>query len=194
MPKIYMVRHGRAAAGWDADKDPGLDETGHAQAEKVARELERLAGMQLPILSSPLRRCRETAAPLAQLWRAEPAIEPAVAEIPSPIDDLEARTTWLRTAMAGTWSELVSAPSGQADREIDFLAWRRGVIDALLNQPRDTVVFSHFIAINVAAGHALGDDRVVAFRPDNASVTVFETRGGDLILHEKGREADTRVN
>ena len=56
------------------------------------------------------------------------------------------------------------------------------------------MIFSHFIAINVAAGAALGDDRLVAFRPDNCSVTVFETKGSSLSLVEKGREAETKVN
>ena len=40
MGKIYMIRHGKAAAGWDGDADPGLDATGHVQAEAVAQDLE----------------------------------------------------------------------------------------------------------------------------------------------------------
>ena len=34
--RIYMIRHGKAAAGWDGDADPGLDDVGRAQAENVA--------------------------------------------------------------------------------------------------------------------------------------------------------------
>ena len=50
--------------------DPGLDALGHSQAEAVAQKLASLG--PLPILSSPLRRTRETAAPLAKLWNVEP--------------------------------------------------------------------------------------------------------------------------
>jgi hypothetical protein len=39
----------------------------------------------------------------------------------------------------------------------------------------------------------LGDDRVLAFRPDHASITVLETDGVGLVLVEKGREAVTGV-
>ena len=192
MTKIYMVRHGKAAAGWGADKDPGLDDEGRAQSEAVAATLQRVTGAPLPVLSSPLRRCRETAEPLSGLWGLEPIIEPAVAEIPSPIDDLQARGEWLRAAMAGTWADLAAAPSQGA--AIDFSAWRQGVVDALRRQTQDAVVFSHFIAINAAAGHALDDDRMVVFRPDNCSVTVFEVSAERLTLVERGEEADTKVN
>src|SRR5690606_9578287 len=105
MPTIYMIRHGEAAAGWDADMDPGLSDKGRAQAEAVAREIEQRAGKKLPILSSPLRQCRETAMPLSKAWECEPVIETRVAEVPSPVNDLEARGVWLRRLMSGTWAE-----------------------------------------------------------------------------------------
>ena len=92
MPRIYMVRHGKAASGWDGDLDPGLDDLGRAQSEAVAEELNGLG--PLPILSSPLKRTQETAVPLAKLWNASVSIAPEVAEIPSPTEDLKARTEW----------------------------------------------------------------------------------------------------
>ena len=193
MPTIYMIRHGEAAAGWDADTDPGLSEKGRAQAESVAREIESRVGRKLPLLSSPLRRCRETAMPLSALWECEPVIETRVAEVPSPIDNLAERGAWLRRLMAGTWAD-AKLPENTGNGALDLLAWRQSVIDVLTGLGGDTVIFSHFIAINVAAGAALGDDRLVAFRPDNCSVTVFETSAGALKLVEQGREAETKVN
>ena len=179
-----MVRHGRAAAGFGESMDPGLDGLGHSQAEAVAERLKVLG--PLPILSSPLARTQQTAAPLAKLWGAVPAIEEAVAEIPSPKGmTLEARVTWLRKLMAGSWR----------DASPELAAWREHCIATVAVIPRDTVIFSHYVAINVAVGAALGDDRVVVFSPDNCSVTVFEAEGGKLRLIEKGREAPlTKVN
>jgi len=195
MAKIYMIRHGRAAAGWDMDRDPGLDDHGRAQAEAVAKEIEARVGTKLPLISSPLRRCRETALPLAGAFGADVAIEPRVAEIPSPIEDLTARTNWLREVMAGSWDDLYAHPDTQKARgTVDFAQWRQGVRDALLSLQEDTVVFSHFIAINVAAGWAEGSEEVTLFRPDNCSVTVFDTAGQRLNLVERGKEAETTVN
>ena len=184
MARIYMVRHGRAAAGFGGAMDPGLDEAGRAQAAAAAKTLAPRG--PLKILTSPLLRTRETAAPLAELWQRTPVVEEAVAEIPSPEGmTLEQRAVWLKTLMTGSWRD-VNLRLGQ---------WREDVIAALMAQPEDCVIFSHYVAINVAAGAALGDDRIHVFAPDNCSVTLFEAKGGALELIEKGREtAQTKVN
>ncbi len=181
MATLYLVRHGKAAAGWDADHDPGLDETGRSQAEAVAKRLEPLGPLQL--VSSPMRRCRETSIPLATLWGREPTIEAGVSEVTSPLDDLMERTTWLRSFMMGSW--------GDADAERQ--AWRMNVVRALLDLPQDTVVFTHFVAINAAVGEATRDDRVISFRPDNCSVTIMRTVMDELQLVELGQEAETEI-
>jgi broad specificity phosphatase PhoE len=182
MATIYLVRHGKAAAGFDGHPDPGLDETGRRQAETTAADLATLPPMR--IISSPLARARETAAPLAERWAREILIEPRVAEIPSPTTDLAARAAWLRQAMAGTWSELDS----------DLQQWRQAIIDFVLDLSEDSVVFSHYIAINVIVGAAQADDQMVVFTPDNASVTTISTDSGALRVLELGRTAITTVN
>ena len=182
MAKIYLVRHGKAAAGFAGHADPGLDDLGRSQAEAAA---DRLAGLgPMPIYSSPLARARETAVPLARRWSSEVIIEPRVAEIPSPTDDLAERAAWLQQAMAGRWSAL----------DASLQTWRRALIDCIAAMPEDSVVFCHFIAINVAVGAAENDDRMVVFSPDNGSVTILENDDGRLEVLELGRTAVTRVN
>ncbi|MGB2019392.1 MAG: histidine phosphatase family protein, partial [Parvibaculales bacterium] len=88
MTRMYMIRHGKAAAGWDGDADPGLNELGRAQAEAVAKKVQALVATPVPIYSSPLKRCQETAAPLAAAWGVTPQIEAGVGEIPPPLEDL----------------------------------------------------------------------------------------------------------
>jgi broad specificity phosphatase PhoE len=170
MPRLYLVRHGKAAASFDADLDPGLDALGRAQAAAMTEALAPLG--PLALLVSPLKRTRETAAPLEARWRTRGLIEPAVAEIPSPTPDLAARRLWLDQIMAAGWPEA----------EAGLQAWRLGVIERLLAVREDTVVVSHFIAINVAVGAATGDTRVVAFRPDNCSRTVLDVEDGRQVL------------
>ena len=182
MAKIYMVRHGKAAAGFDGHADPGLDDLGRAQAEATAGMLAELG--PLPIYSSPLARARETAEPLAKRWSQNVIIEPRVAEIPSPTEDLAERSAWLRSAMAGSWSTLAEP----------LQAWRRALIDCVTAIPEDSVVFCHFIAINVAVGGAGNDDRMVIFSPDNGSVTTFSNDDGALSVLELGKTAHTHVN
>src|SRR5690606_39593804 len=140
-----------AAAGWGADLDPGLSEKGRAQAEAIARQVEERVGRKLPLLSSPLRRCRETSLPLATKWNTEPRIETRVAEIPSPVEDLEKRGAWLLRVMSGTWDD-AALPENTGNGAVDLLGWRKSVADALTEPKEDTVIFSHFIATNRASG------------------------------------------
>ena len=91
MALIYFVRHGKAAAGFSEDPDPGLNDLGRAQAARIA---PRLIAAGAELFSSPLRRARETAMPVeAGLGRAA-RIEPAVSEIVAPVADLTARGAW----------------------------------------------------------------------------------------------------
>lgn len=181
MPTLYLVRHGRAAAGWDSDPDPGLDETGHAQARAMAQSVGALGPLSIAV--SPMRRTRETAAPLEMEWASEAVVEPRISEIASPTSDLKARGDWLRQIAAQSWAEQDAA----------LRDWWEALLSALLEPSEDTVFVTHFIAINAAVGRALGDDRVVHFRPDYCSVTVLRNEGGRLTLEQRGAEAQTRV-
>jgi broad specificity phosphatase PhoE len=189
MTKLYLIRHARPAASWGEDADPGLDATGHEQAEAAAQTLTQSLD-RLPIYTSPMQRCRETARPLERLWERSAEIFESVAELPSPPLDLRARQEWLRQAMAGTWRDLCeSAPAGSPD----YLAWRQTLLDALARLPHDCVIFTHFIAINVAVAAANAREDVVCFQPDHASVTGVEIENGIVQVVELGREAKTSV-
>lgn len=182
MSRVYLVRHGRAAAGWNADPDPGLDAVGGAQAREMTERLAPLG--PLALVSSPLLRCQQTAAPLCAAWGVPIRVDPAVAEIPSPEGVAMAdRVEWLREAMRGTWGML-------GPRYTDF---RDGVVAAVTAVGSDTVVCSHFIAINAVIGASLGDDRLVIRSLDNCSVTVIDVTDGRLELVEGGHEADTLI-
>jgi len=189
MPRIYLVRHAKPAAAWGDDPDPGLDALGITQAAATAQQLAK-AVAKAPLYSSPLRRCRETALPLCELWQSAATVLPAVAEVPSPPVGRDAKREWLTAAMRGTWSELQrNAPAGS----IDYLDWRRSVVTALQALPHDCVVFTHYVAINVAAGAAQRREEVLCFRPDHASVTVIDADTHGLRLVELGSQAQTGV-
>ena len=190
MTRIYMIRHGKAAAGWDGDADPGLNELGRAQAEAVAKKVQALVATPVPIYSSPLKRCQETAAPLAAAWGVTPQIEAGVGEIPPPLEDLTARTDWLRRVMSGTWEgfyrDAVSVESG-----VDFRGWNDNVVNTLnALEGEAVVIFSHFIALNAAYCAATGAADVVSFAPENCSLSIFETDGTSLSLVAQGEETE----
>ncbi|MDQ1439101.1 MAG: hypothetical protein QOK43_2730 [Acidimicrobiaceae bacterium] len=173
MSRLYLVRHGEAAAGWGDDADPGLSEAGRAQAQAMAARLAPMG--PLGILVSPLRRTRETAAALEELWGTAATVEPAVGEVPSPTNDLAERSAWL--------ADLLSQPMASWPAPVQ--AWRRSIADALEGLGADTVVVSHFVAIR----SVVGDDR---YHPDYCSVTVIDNHDG-LHVVERGAQRQTVV-
>jgi broad specificity phosphatase PhoE len=179
--RLYLIRHGRPSAGFAEAVDPGLDEVGRAQAKAVAHELASLA--PLALATSPLKRARETAAPFETLWNVSARIEPAVAEIPTPMTEPQARSAWLRQAMRGRWVEL---PLQQQQ-------WRDRLVSTLVTLNTSTVVTTHFIAINVAVGVATGDARMICCEPDHCSCTVLEVKDGRLHLVSLGRQRETQI-
>ena len=184
-----MIRHGKPSSSWgqDGDADPGLDAAGRVQAETAADALMALPTNQRPtqVFSSPLRRCRETAQPLADRLGVAVQVDARFGEIPTPAALAhEQRQPWLRKAFGGLWSEI--------DGDLDYDQWRRSVAEAV-SACGGGAVFSHFVAINAATSWVTGEARVVSFTPDHASITVFEAEPGALTLVERGREADTGV-
>jgi broad specificity phosphatase PhoE len=176
--RLYLVRHGQAAAGWDEDHDPGLSPTGWAQAEAAAAELAPLG--PLPIVVSPLRRTRETAAPLAAAWGVEPVADEAVGELPSPTDDLAERGQWLAGLFGLAWDEWPP----------ELQAWRARIPQTLArlaaDHPEGVVVVSHYVFISNAAGTR-------SFHPDFCSVTTADVEDGGVVGVELGRARVTQV-
>jgi broad specificity phosphatase PhoE len=180
--RLVLVRHGNPAANYLEHLDPGLDDSGRVQAAAMAAVLQESG--PLPIVSSPKARALETAAALEQVWGRAATIEPRVAEIPAPTDELTDRSAWLRELLGASWADI---------REPRLHEWRVGVRAALLALSTDTVIVTHYMVINAAVGLATGDDRLVVFRPDHCSRTVLDVAGEQLNLIELGQERRTTI-
>lgn len=83
MPFCLLARHGRSTAnadgvlaGWTSGI--GLDDTGRQQAQDLATRLADVPVVH--VVTSPLQRCRETAAPLLTRLGLEPEVHEGLAE------------------------------------------------------------------------------------------------------------------
>jgi len=170
-----MIRHAlplRVEGVPGRPADPPLSEGGRLQAERLRRWL---AGEHLDaVYASPLRRARETAAPLARDRELEIVLEQGIAEFDRdaesyvPLEELKAES-WAR------WKELVD---GGLYASLDIDGFRRTVVEAVERivgtHPRKRVaVVCHGGVINAWAAHVLGIDRPIFFEPGYTSIHRF---------------------
>ena len=181
MARLVLVRHAEPDASWGEHPDPGLSALGVRQAEEPARSLAGLG--RVDIVTSPLLRARQTAAPLERRVGLTARVDARFGEIATPRGLSIPRVDWLREVLAGRW----------ADVDASTRAWRAELLEAVRATRDPTVVFTHFVAINVVVGVATGNDGVWAFSPAHASVTVVDVARADLSVITLGNQAETRV-
>ena len=150
---LILVRHGRTAANASGEllgrRDPALDEEGRSQALAIGRALDHVDR----VVSSPLRRCRETAEAIGRPVEIDErfieldygALEGTpVADVPS--------TTWAAWRADTAWRP-------EAGESLDDLAARvwPALSDLIADATtRDVVVVSHVSPIKAAVAWAIG--------------------------------------
>ena len=180
---LIVVRHGRTEANASGlllgrRLDPGLDGLGRQQAARLACVL----GDVDRVVSSPLRRARETAAALSGAVE----VDDRWAEIDygdldgTPIADVPAET-WAR------WRADPTFEPGGGESLVALGARVRAAADELLEESRsrDIVVVTHVSPVKAAAGWALGVGDEVAWRMwcAPASITRIGASGASPSLH-----------
>jgi probable phosphomutase (TIGR03848 family) len=160
---LILVRHGRSTANGDgvlAGRTPGvdLDETGSAQAAAL---VARLAGASIArLVSSPLRRCRSTLAPLAASLVLEVQLDERIAEVDygswtgRKLQDLAGETLW-RTVQAQPSAAVF--PDGEALAAVSARAVRAAREHALsTGEGGAALLCSHGDVIKAILADALG--------------------------------------
>jgi probable phosphoglycerate mutase len=188
--ELVLIRHalpvrvdeGHPDAG---PADPELSPLGHAPASALAAWL---AEEQLDaIWSSPMRRARETAAPLATACGLPIAVDEGLAEFDRdalsyiPIEELKA-------AGDPRWNELPERPE-------DFVA---GVVDTMERIARShpsqrVAVVCHGGVVNAYAGHVLGIDAPLFFLPHYTSISrILAAGSGERSIRSLNEAAHVR--
>jgi len=199
--ELFIVRHGDAIP--DADEiipsgvydDLPLSSLGREQAQNLA---ERLGSLHFDaIYSSPLRRCQETAEPLARRLELTPILVPAIKEIrlgdirplPEHGEDLSILTQALKERQAdivriagetGHWDDIAnSEPSKE---------FRNRVVNAFDEITRNhvgerVIAFAHGGVVNAYAAEVLGLERDFFFPAANTSITMVRVSGKHRVLY-----------
>jgi broad specificity phosphatase PhoE len=164
---IRLLRHGRTEANARGlllgRADPVLDEVGRDQARRAAEALAGAGADVVRIVTSPLARCRETAALAGEVLGLPVAVDERWVEMDyGELDGVPVASVPVATWAA--WSaDLTWAPPG--GESIAALGERvRSACDELLAAEGATLVVSHVSPIKAAVAWALGVGDEVAWR------------------------------
>ena len=185
MTTLLLVRHGHTDAAGKrlTGRAPGvhLNELGRRQAERL---VERLDGVRIDtIVSSPLERCRETAAPLAKARGRAVDVGRAWIEVGygewtgRSISQLRRTKLWRRVMFAPS---NVRFPGGESLLEVQGRAVD-ATLDIAARHVRGTVVVvSHADVIRLLVAHLAGMhvDHLQRLSIDTASITAVSISDG----------------
>ena len=185
---IHFVRHGQTAHNRDGllqgRVDVALSELGHRQAERVA---SRFAGSTIAaVITSPLRRGRDTAAAIAAVTGCDVEIDDRLLEL--DYGEWDGRP--LTEIPGERWAEWVADPNFAPPGGESLVAVAARVasfcVDRLTTGDERIIAVSHVSPIKVAVAWSLGVDEVATFRMQLglASITTIGARpnGGGYLL------------
>jgi ribonuclease H / adenosylcobalamin/alpha-ribazole phosphatase len=181
---IHLVRHGsHAEVGrvLSGRSEIGLSDLGHAQADLLSAHLA--AGGIASIHSSPRRRARETAAPIASRTGLPVVVAEALDEIDFgqfaglPFDALAHDPDW---KVWNTERAAARCPGGETMGEAVGRAW--SYLEALPEEQTPALCVSHCDIIRgiIVSIFGVGFDRMFAFDCDPASLTTLILEGSDV--------------
>jgi broad specificity phosphatase PhoE len=183
--KIFIIRHGEAAKSWDQSPDPSLSDLGREQAIECFKNLNSKEDLQeFNLISSPLSRAQETANPFKENLEKKVQIKEAFKEIPSPGISLLERKDWLQDIFKKELNEL------EKPQQI----WQSEIISSIKELKNPSIIFSHFMVINIVASTLSKNKKIVSFYPDNCSIMELRKDKGELELISLGDELQTHVN
>jgi probable phosphoglycerate mutase len=138
---LWLIRHAEsswnALGRWQGWSDPGLSTRGREQADRLARELA--GGSIDAIVTSDLRRARETAAVVATALRVEVAVDARLRE-----RDIGSWSGLTTPEIAGRWPDALARlrardpelRPGGGESALDVQARLRAFLDDLAARPR----------------------------------------------------------
>jgi 2,3-bisphosphoglycerate-dependent phosphoglycerate mutase len=199
--ELYIVRHADAIPGPEEIIPSGvyddlpLSRVGREQAQALAERLGKVSFDA--IYSSPLRRCLETAAPLAESLHLTPTVVEDLKEIrlgevrhiPKDGKDLDSLYQALQArqidivriaAETGSWD---SIPGSEPSR-----VFRKRVVDAIddiahKHTGERVLIFAHGGVVNAYAAEVIGLEKDFFFPAANTSITVVRVAGTYRVLY-----------
>lgn len=187
---ILLIRHGQTdwnlTGRWQGLADIPLNETGKQQAEALCRRLHRWPIEK--IYTSDLKRCVQTAAPLAKALGIEPTLAPLWRE--RDVGDFSGLTgEQAREQYPEVWQKarrgMVDPPNGEPFSQVQARAWQAYESVTAAHSEGMVAVLTHGGLAHALLGQVMGIDRTLYGRftmRGNTGLSIIEKNShGSLV-------------
>ena len=188
---LYLVRHGQTdwnlARRWQSRTDTPLNKTGYCQAQAMQREFARRHLVFSRVLSSPLKRARETSRII--MGELAETIETNEALLEINLGDYEGRfESELRQEIGPDYDQWrhnrhrVAAPNGESIFDVGKRV--RPLLDAIDDNSGPVLIVAHggvHMAIKGTLSNCFSTDCLNAFHQNNNQIDLWATRPAALI-------------
>ena len=181
---ITLIRHGEAAGSWSENLDPGLSVNGIDQAKSLSLDNTNDYLKDYDFISSPRLRAIETSHFLARKFNKKVKINDIFDEIPSEGIKLEDKIDWLKKISSMPFKDL---PNSVID-------WQERIIKEILSFKQNSVIFSHFMVMNIVFGYINSSSKLLSFYPDYTSSIKVTLKDNEITSYQIDKEKKTKIN
>ena len=182
--EIIFIRHGEAAISWENHSDPVLSDLGIAQSKNLTHhnELQKLSNYNF--ISSPKLRAVQTAEYLTKKFDKELVIDKTFIEIPSDNIHLSKKREWFK--------QLIKTK--KEDLPDNIKKWKDEILNKVKSFNHNTVIFTHFMVMNLLVSEFKSQDTLLCFYPDNASILKIEIKNKEFKNFSIEKDKKTFIN
>ena len=168
--EIIFIRHAEAASSWENHSDPVLSDLGITQSKNLIHhnELQKLNNYNF--VSSPKLRAIQTSEYLSKKFNKELVIDSTFIEIPSDNIHLSKKREWFK--------ELIKTKKD--DLPDNIKKWKDDILIKTKSFSQNTIIFTHFMVMNLLVSEFKSKDTLLCFYPDNTSILKIEIKNKEF--------------
>ena len=182
--EIIFVRHAEADGSWGNLSDPSLSDNGYLQSTNLLKHKELQNLEDFSFVSSPKSRAIETAKPLAKKFDKKLNIDDVFIEIPSKDITQNQKQEWLKKIIKTKRDKLPNI----------IKSWSNKIYFKSKSYKENTIIFTHFMVINVLLSKLAKKNTIMYFYPNYTSVIKIWIKDNEFKYFSTEDSEKTSIN
>tara|TARA_B100000989_G_scaffold60287_1_gene41342 strand:+ start:170 stop:733 length:564 start_codon:yes stop_codon:yes gene_type:complete len=182
--EIIFIRHAEAAISWEKHSDPVLSDLGITQSKNLIHHNDLQKLNNYDFVSSPKLRAIQTSEYLTKKFNKELLIDNTFIEIPSDNIHLSKKKEW--------FNKLIKTKKD--DLPDNIKKWRDDILTKTKSFSQNTIIFTHFMVMNLLVSEFKSKDTLMCFYPENTSILKIEIMNKEFKNFSTEKSKKTFIN